>query len=85
MEAAEAELTNQLSMSSEATTTTSLEEAGNEGVDIEQVQLPPLKHFCYLSGIVSDKCQEWTSTSHAGSTTSYQLSEPLFSKFASRR
>ena len=59
-------------MSSEDTTTTSIEEAESEGMGTEQDQPPPLKRFCYLSSIVSDNCQKWTSTSHAGSTTSYQ-------------
>ena len=63
MEPAEVELTNQLNMSSVHTTSASLEEAGSEGMVTEQDQPPPLKHFCYLSGIVIDKHQEWTSTS----------------------
>ena len=45
-------------MSSEDTTTTSLEEAESEGMGTEQDQPPPLKRFCYRSSIVSDKCQE---------------------------
>ena len=31
----------------------------------EQDQPPPLKHFRYLSGVVSDKRQERTSSSQA--------------------
>ena len=77
-EAAEAELTNLLSMSSEDTTTTSIEEAGSEGMVTEQDQPPPLKRFRYLSGIVSDKRQERTGTSQAQQPA-------LFSKFSSRR
>ena len=79
MEAAEAELTNQLSMSSKDTTTTRRSREVTE-----QDQSPPRKHFCYLSGIVSDKHQERTSTSQAQQLAIKEVKHS-FSKFASNR